>query len=144
MAFTYLDYAEAENEAYDDASAREKALVYLNRIRERAGVRQYTFDNVDPLDEQYIHLDNSQEALRKAIHAERRVELCFEDNRWYDIRRWKEAESLPEMTGDCYGMNSEGATSSTFYKRTVSKHVFGSVNITGCLYILMNMRKQES
>lgn len=122
LAFTYLDYAEAANEAHDDATARSSALLYLNKIRERAGVRQYTFNNVDALDEQFIHIDNTQEALRKAIHAERRVELCFENNRWYDIRRWKEAEKLPEMVGDGYGMNSEGATAATFYKRTVFQH----------------------
>ncbi|MCR5078001.1 MAG: RagB/SusD family nutrient uptake outer membrane protein [Prevotella sp.] len=122
LAFTYLDYAEAENEAYDNAEARSSALEYLNRIRERAGVRQYTFDNVDALNEDYIHIDNTQEALRKAIRAERRVELCFEDNRWYDIRRWKDAENLPEMTGDGYGMNSEGTTAANFYKRTVFQH----------------------
>ncbi len=119
LAFTYLDYAEAENEAYDTGDARGKALVYLNRIRERAGVRQYTFDNVDILNDDYIHLDNTQEALRKAIRAERRVELCFEDNRWYDIRRWLDAENLPEMVGEGYGMNSEGDTDETFYERTV-------------------------
>lgn len=120
LAFTYLDYAEAENEAYNTTEARESALVYLNRIRKRAGVREYTFENVDALDEKYIHLDNTQEAVRKAVHMERRVELCCEDNRWFDIRRWKAAESLPEMTGDDYGMNANsGSTPTTFYKRTV-------------------------
>ena len=44
-------------------------------IRERAGIRQYTFDDVDKFDEDYIHLDNTQEAVRKAVHMERRVEL---------------------------------------------------------------------
>lgn len=122
LAFTYLDYAEAENEAFDDPAARSSALVYLNRIRERAGVRQYTFDNVSLQDDKYIHIDNSQAALRKVIRAERRVELCFEDNRWYDIRRWKDAENLPEMIGDGYGMNSLGGDEASFYKRTVFQH----------------------
>lgn len=120
LANTYLDYAEAENEAYNTTEARLSALVYLNKIRERAGVRQYTFDNVDDLDENYIHIDNSQEAVRKVVRAERRVELCGENNRWYDIRRWKDAENLPEMTGDDYGMNAaSGADAESFYKRTV-------------------------
>lgn len=122
LAFTYLDFAEAENEAYDTEEARQEALVYLNKIRERAGVRKYTFDNVDDLDENYIHIDNTQEDLRRVIRMERRVELCFESNRWWDIRRWKDAENLPEMTGDGYGMNSEGTNNETFYKRTVFQH----------------------
>ena len=120
LGFTYLDYAEAVNEASDTRTARDSALVYLNRIRKRAGVREYTFDNVDTKDENYIHIDNTQEAVRKVVHMERRVELCGEDNRWYDIRRWKQAESLPEMTGDDYGMNAaSGTNAATFYKRTV-------------------------
>jgi hypothetical protein len=48
--------------------------------------------------------------------------LCFEDNRWYDIRRWKDAENLPEMIGDGYGMNSLGGDEASFYKRTVFQH----------------------
>ena len=120
LAFTYLDYAEAENEAHDTKEARLQAIKYVNMIRERAGIRQYTFDDVDKFDEDYIHLDNTQEAVRKAVHMERRVELCCENNRWYDIRRWKEAENLPEMTGDDYGMNAaSGTNAETFYKRTV-------------------------
>lgn len=119
LAFTYLDFAEANNEAYDTPSAREECLVYLNKVRERAGVRQYTFDAVSQFDDKYIQIANTQEAVRKVVRAERRVELCFENNRWYDIRRWKEAENLPEMTGDDYGMNSEGKTKEEFFKRTV-------------------------
>lgn len=119
LAFTYLDFAEANNEAYNTTTARQEALVYLNKVRERAGVRQYTFDNVDVLDEKFIHVDDNQEAVRKIVRAERRVELCFENNRWYDIRRWKEAENLPEMCGDDYGMNNQGKTVEEFHKRTV-------------------------
>lgn len=119
LAFTYLDYAEAVNEADNSAAAREQSLIYLNRIRERAGVRQYTFNAVPVYDSKYIHIENSQDAVRKAVKAERRVELCLENNRWYDLRRWKEAESTPEMTGDDYGMNSEGKNADEFFRRTV-------------------------
>ena len=119
LAFTYLDYAEAANEAYDDGSHRQEALVYLNRIRERAGVRQYTFDAVSADDPDFIHIDNTQADVRRVVRMERRVELCCENNRWYDIRRWKQAEELPEMTGDCYGMNFMGRNQNEFFKRTV-------------------------
>ena len=49
----------------------------------------------------------------------RRVEVCAEGTRWDDIRRWRIAEELPEVTGDCYGMNKSGTVDSDFYKRTV-------------------------
>ena len=117
LAFTYLDYAEAVNKAYDDAGHRAEALVYLNRIRERAGVRQYTFNAVPVNDPDYIQIDNTQDALHKVIMMERRVELCCENNRWYDIRRYMLAESIPEMTGDDYGMDAQGANAANFYKR---------------------------
>lgn len=119
LAFTYLDFAEANNEAYDTPSARAECLTYLNKVRERAGVRKYTFDAVGDFNDEYIQIANTQEAVRKVVKAERRVELCLENNRWFDIRRWKEAEKLPEMTGDDYGMNSEGRTKEEFFKRTV-------------------------
>jgi len=82
-------------------------------------VRQYTFDAVSDLDENFIHIENTQAAVRKVVKAERRVELCLENNRWYDLRRWKDVENTPEMIGDDYGMNSEGTTNETFFKRTV-------------------------
>lgn len=105
LAFTYLDYAEALNEYYDDTPHRQTSLDYVNKIRERAGVRPYTFASVDPVTGTEIHVDDNREAVRNIVRMERRVELCCEGNRWYDIRRWKIAEELPEMTGACYGIN---------------------------------------
>ena len=119
LAFTYLDYAEAVNEAYNDHDKRVDALKYLNLIRERAGVRKYTFDAVSVDDPEWITIADTQEAVRKVVYMERRVELCCENNRWYDIRRLMLAEDLPEMTGDCYGMNAQGINATQFYKRTV-------------------------
>lgn len=119
LASSYLDYSEAINEAYDTRTAREDALKYLNMIRERAGVRKYTFDAVSPTDKNFIRVDDDQDAVRKLIRMERRVELCAEGSRWDDIRRWKIAEELPEVTGDCYGMDFSGTNTSEFFKRTV-------------------------
>ncbi|MDP4225798.1 MAG: RagB/SusD family nutrient uptake outer membrane protein [Bacteroidota bacterium] len=115
----YLDYAEAENEAYDNSSARLEALTYINKIRVRAGVRQYTTAAVAQDDANFIHVDDTQDAIRKIVHMERRVELCCEGTRWDDIRRWKDAENLPEVTGDDYGMNFSGANAADFYQRTI-------------------------
>jgi hypothetical protein len=43
--------------------------------------------------------------MRNAIRQERRVELCFENKRFNDIRRWGIAEQV--MTVDLHGMKIE-------------------------------------
>lgn len=107
----YLNYAEALNES-DPGNG--DILVYLNKIRERAGIRQYT---TGATDENYIHVDlNDQAEMRKLIRAERRVELSCEGIRYDDLRRWKEAENV--LNGDFYGMNFSGKDNSSFYVRT--------------------------
>lgn len=107
----YLNYAEALNES-DPGNG--DILVYLNKIRERAGIRQYTTGATDG---NYIHVDlNDQAEMRKLIRAERRVELSCEGIRYDDLRRWKEAENV--LNGDFYGMNFSGKDPSSFYVRT--------------------------
>ena len=69
LADVYLLYAEACNETGDDANARE----YLNKVRVRAKMPEVTVGGKD---------------LQKAIRLERRLELAFENNRLWDIRRW--------------------------------------------------------
>ena len=108
----YLNYAEALNES-DPGNG--DILVYLNKIRERAGIRQYT--TTGATDENYIHVDlNDQAEMRKLIRAERRVELSCEGIRYDDLRRWKEAENV--LNGDFYGMNFSGRDHSSFYVLT--------------------------
>lgn len=58
-------------------------VLYLNQIRNRAGM-----PDVD------VSKYNSQAAMRKLIRHERQVELAFEGQRLFDIRRWKTAEVL--------------------------------------------------
>lgn len=107
----YLNYAEALNES-DPGNG--DILVYLNKIRERAGIRQYTTGATDG---NFIHVDlNDQAEMRKLIRAERRVELSCEGIRYDDLRRWKEAENV--LNGDFYGMNFSGRDESSFYVRT--------------------------
>lgn len=113
----YLNYAEALNEYKNDYTSRQEALSYVNKIRERAGIRPYTLEAVDPAVAQKIHVDDTQEAVRKVIRAERRVELCGEGIRYDDLRRWQEAEGT--LNGDFYGMNYNGKEAASFYKRTV-------------------------
>lgn len=106
----YLNYAEALNES---DPGNDDILIYLNKIRERAGVRTYTTGATDA---KSIHIDNNKTKLRDLIRAERRVELCNEGIRYDDLRRWKQAETV--LNGSFYGMNFYGKNATDFYKRT--------------------------
>lgn len=108
----YLNYAEALNEAGENPT---DMLFYLNKIRERAGVRQYTTGATDA---NFIHVDVSdKDKMRELIHAERRVELgCEGGLRYDDLRRWKECEKV--LNGPMHGMNFYGETDEDYYKRT--------------------------
>lgn len=92
LAEIYLSYAECENEANPNSP---EALKYLNKIRERAGIPQYGSAT--------LPAPKSGDELRELIHKERRVELAFENTRFFDVRRWKVAEQTEN--GPVYGLN---------------------------------------
>lgn len=83
LADIYLLYAEAMNEAYGPDQGGElgyTALQALNKVRGRAGITtEYS--------------TSSKTEMAKKIRNERRVELAFEDQRYFDLRRWKAAET---------------------------------------------------
>ncbi len=90
LADAYLMYAEAVNEAYgpgvipsDIPGATLSAEMAVNIVRNRAGVPV-----VDP------RFTTNIEDFREIIRQERAVELCFENHRWYDLRRWHVADLL--------------------------------------------------
>ena len=76
----YLNYAEAMNEAYGpDAKGMygKSAREAVNEVRGRVGMPDVVAD--------------SKEEMREKIRHERRVELAFEDHRFWDVRRWMTA-----------------------------------------------------
>lgn len=82
-----LNYAEALNEI--DPAANQTAIDNcLILIRQRAGINAGTNDRYG-LPDTY-----TQEEMREIIRNERRIELAFEDQRFWDIRRWKIAEEV--------------------------------------------------
>lgn len=105
-----LNYVEALNE-YDPKNTDIRK--YLNLVRERAGLPE-------------VAEGLSQDVMRKKIHHERRVELCFEMLRYFDTRRWLIAEDTDG--GPFYGMNMDAGNQFTdegFYERTVfEKRIF--------------------
>ena len=78
-----LNYAEAMNEAfptptYKDATYTLSAVEAINLVRRRTGVLLTAIPTTIPKDD-----------FRAKVRNERRVELAFEDHRFWDIRRWK-------------------------------------------------------
>ena len=79
--FRYADvllmYAEASLEAGDKPTAIE----YLDMVRTRG-------DNMPSINDTYPQ-GITENQLREIIRRDRRIELAFEDKRWWDILRWK-------------------------------------------------------
>lgn len=89
-----LNYAEACIELNEESEARSA----LNQIRKRAGMPNIT---------------DSGNALRNRCRNERRVELAFEEHRFYDVRRWLIApEAYQQFSGVSvvYKLNADHTT----------------------------------
>lgn len=80
-----LDYAEAANEFEGPTAAVFQVLYDLRR---RAGIEAGS--------DGYYGLDPTMDQIkmRAAIQNERRIEMAFEEQRYWDIRRWKIAEKI--------------------------------------------------
>jgi hypothetical protein len=107
-----LNYAEAMNEAYGPESASDlgmTALQAVNLIRTRAKMPVFP-------------AGLTKDQFRTKLRNERRVELAFEEHRFWDIRRWK----IGDTTKDIYGMeitkNADGTYNYT--KKLVERRVY--------------------
>lgn len=79
LAEIYLNYAEAKFHCGDETTAR----TYVNYVRERArGGKAGIVPDVT----------ETGDALLARIQHERKIELAFEEHRFFDVRRWKIAE----------------------------------------------------
>ncbi|MDR6785596.1 hypothetical protein ABIE26_004306 [Pedobacter africanus] len=88
FAETLLNFAEAQNE-YSGPTAEVKKAI--EDIRQRAGLVPFT-----------LAANLTKDQMREVIRHERRVEMAFEEQRFWDIRRWKIAEQV--MNGKLHGM----------------------------------------
>jgi len=123
LAEVYLNYAEAMNEAYGpDAkpasldgkvtytlSAREA----VNLVRARTGVAMPPFP-----------LGMTKEAFRTRLRNERKVELAFEDHRYWDVRRW--AIGTTAIGGEIKGVKitKVDATNFTYAPYVIEQRTF--------------------
>jgi len=105
----YLNFAEAANEAWgpmaDPKGYGYTAYDVIKAIRKRALAL-----TTDPYLES---IKSDQVAMRKLIRNERRLELCFEGFRFYDLRRWKVA--LSELTAPAMGITVSGTLASPVF-----------------------------
>lgn len=109
-----LNYAEASIELDDYADARRE----LNKIRTRAGMPTY---------DATVTGDDLLEAYRN----ERRIEMAFEDQRYFDVRRWMIAPDVMNEQAQNINITAEAdnqADRSTYsnYEYTVESNVPGS------------------
>ncbi|RXF68622.1 RagB/SusD family nutrient uptake outer membrane protein [Arcticibacter tournemirensis] len=88
FAEVLLNYAEALNEV----GRTEDAVAPLKLIRARAGITAGTNGRYG------IPAGISQAGLRDLIRNERRIELSFEEHRFWDVRRWKIAGTVLNTT----------------------------------------------
>ena len=112
LADLYLLYAEALNEA---EPASGTAITYLDKVRKRAGLKGVveSWSNYSTNPGKYT----TQSGLREIIQRERLIELAFESQRFWDLRRWK--KSFDELNKDITGWNILGKTADTYYKERV-------------------------
>ncbi|HTE23619.1 RagB/SusD family nutrient uptake outer membrane protein [Flavitalea sp.] len=96
-----LNYAEACIALNENGEAN----TYINKVRNRAGMPNFTGD------------------LTSALRYEREVELVFEGERWYDIRRWKILEQvLTDAMGIEITETNTGGNAQTTWKRIVAQN----------------------
>jgi len=115
----WLLYAECQNEVNGPSAT---AYQYIDSVRARAGLpgvvaswAQYSNNPGKPA---------SQAGLRAIIHQERRIELAFEGQAGWDLRRWKELQGV--MSGPMQGWNVFNKTVQGFYQVTnVFQPLFG-------------------
>ncbi len=97
----YLAYAEAANEVYGPTGSGEygiSAYDVIKALRARAGIG---LTNGDAYLEE---IKSDQDKMREAILNERRIELSFENDRFWDLRRLK-----ADLTETATGMSITGS-----------------------------------
>ncbi len=118
MFFRYaevlLNFAEAENEVNGPTA---EVLTAVNQVRTRNG-------NLPKVEDSFTSL--TKDKMREIIHRERRVELCFEDKRWWDIIRWEIAEKLPNGGPGVMNVPLKGML---IEEKSDGSHTYGVINV---------------
>jgi hypothetical protein len=104
-----LDYAEAMNEIYGPENPDDMGMTArqaVDKIRERSHMPDFP-------------AGMSKEDFRKKLRNERRVEMAFENQRFWDIRRWKTGPLTNTIRGMEITKNPDGSFN---YKEKIVSH----------------------
>lgn len=120
LASLYLLYAEALNE--EGTAAKADILLWIDKVRTRAGLpgvatawSTYSSNPTKP---------DTKDGRRQIIHQERRIELCFEGQSGWDLRRWKEIQGV--LSKPLQGWSVAQTTTDNYYRPvTVAVPFFG-------------------
>ncbi|MDX1640232.1 MAG: RagB/SusD family nutrient uptake outer membrane protein [Balneolaceae bacterium] len=87
--FRYSEVLLIAAEALNEQGANNSnAIMYVDMVRNRAGLQDLE-----------ASVTSDQDAFRQAIRQERRVELCFEGKRYFDLNRWATLQETIAKTG---------------------------------------------
>ncbi len=109
LANLYLLYAEALNEV---GGPDEEVYKWINLVRERAGLKtvEESWEVYSTNPTKY----KTQAGLREIIRRERLIELAFEGQRYWDLRRWKEC--VTELNKPITGWDVAQEDASSYYR----------------------------
>lgn len=115
MSEMYMNLAEIliELDICEGGTSRlAEAKSLIDKIRVRAGIPK-----IDDAWKKAKHPEKAEttEGLREIYRRERQIEFYLENQRFWDLRRWKDADILGEKV---WGMNIEGSTDETFFVPT--------------------------
>lgn len=111
LAGLYLLYAEALNEVNGPTT---EVFSYIDKVRQRAGLQgvQASWTNFSKNPNKF----STKDGLRQIIHQERRIELCFEGQSGWDLRRWKELQAV--LTAPIQGWSINNPDAINYYRPT--------------------------
>jgi hypothetical protein len=105
-----LNYAEATNEFSGPST---EVYDILRQIRKRAGILPGTDNGYG------VPASVSKDEMRALIHNERHVEMAFEEERFFDIRRWKIATEV--FSAPLRGLNIQ--------KTSSGQNIYNPINV---------------
>lgn len=119
LADLYLMYAEALNES--KSAPDDEVYYYIDEVRRRAGLdgvkKSWAEHSTNP------SKPTTQNGMREIIQRERTIELAFEGQRFWDLRRWKTANE--ELNQPIQGWDISQKDADAYYqKRTIFMQKF--------------------
>lgn len=112
LADLYLLYAEALNELNGPS---DEIFYYLDKVRKRSGLTgvKESWSTYSKFADKY----NTKIGLRDIIQKERAIEMVFEGERFWDLRRWKTASLV--LNQFIYGWDVDQSSSENYYRKKV-------------------------